>query len=159
MDSSARIAVVGLGYVGLPLSVALARHYQVVGFDINPDRVRELGDGLDRTGEIERKTLLRADLSLTAISEEMSGFDIFIVTVPTPIDSSNEPNLGPLEAACKIIAPCLSKGAIVYLCDIDIKSLNKIKKLPKETKIFCGHEYTHKNAEFCMKYDLSLIHI
>tara|TARA_B100001123_G_scaffold442768_1_gene587153 strand:+ start:10077 stop:11345 length:1269 start_codon:yes stop_codon:yes gene_type:complete len=115
MDSSARIAVVGLGYVGLPLSVALARHYEVIGFDINPDRVRELGDGVDRTGEIERKTLLRADLSLTAISEEMSGFDIFIVTVPTPIDSSNEPNLGPLEAACKTIAPCLTKGAIVVL--------------------------------------------
>ena len=101
---SPRIVVVGLGYVGLPLAVALARHFPVVGFDIDGERIAELGAGIDRTGEIESEVLKTSTLKPTWYQDECKAADIYIVTVPTPVDSNNRPDLGAVLAATAMIA-------------------------------------------------------
>lgn len=108
-----KIAIIGLGYVGLPLAVALARHFDVCGLDISSSRIKELQDGHDRTGEIDSKTLSASSLTLTDDCQALTGTDVFIVTVPTPVDANNEPDLGNVNAASRAIAPLLKKGAIV----------------------------------------------
>lgn len=108
-----RIAVIGLGYVGLPLAVALARHQPaqggpVIGFDIDPRRLAELAQGHDRTGEIAAADLAAAGLRLTRDVADLAGHSIYIVTVPTPVDESSQPDLGPLRAACASVGRSLA---------------------------------------------------
>jgi UDP-N-acetyl-D-galactosamine dehydrogenase len=99
-----RIVVVGLGYVGLPLAVALARHFPVTGFDIDEGRIAELRRGEDRTGEIDGEDLRASALALTSTEADCRGADVYIVTVPTPVDSDNRPDLGALLSATATIA-------------------------------------------------------
>ena len=108
-----RIAVIGLGYVGLPLAVALARRYGVTGFDVNADRVEELKSGIDRTGEVESAKLRAATLALTARAQDIAGCGVFIVTVPTPVDDQNLPDLSLVLAACESVGAHMAKGAVV----------------------------------------------
>ena len=115
MPSSPRISVIGLGYVGLPLAVALARHFTVVGFDIAADRVAELQAGVDRTGEIGAEELASTSLNCSADAASIRGSDVFIITVPTPVDEHNAPDLGPVIAACRAVGEHLAAGAIVVL--------------------------------------------
>ena len=103
-DSELKIAVIGLGYVGLPLAVALAQKFEVTGIDIDPRRIDELRGGVDRTGEIEPDALNRSPLGLATDPEAGRGADIYIVTVPTPVDAANRPDLGAVEAATRTIA-------------------------------------------------------
>jgi UDP-N-acetyl-D-glucosamine/UDP-N-acetyl-D-galactosamine dehydrogenase len=110
-----RIAVIGLGYVGLPLAVALARHFPVLGFDINQERVKELRAGVDRTNEVDPYVLKEVKLKVSAEVGDLKGNEIFIITVPTPVDESNRPDLGPVKSACRTVAKAMSKGAIVVL--------------------------------------------
>lgn len=93
MPADPRIVVVGLGYVGLPLAVALARHFETVGFDIDRQRVAELRNAQDRTGEVDPKDLKPSKLALTSDAGECAGADIYIVTVPTPSTRSTGPTL------------------------------------------------------------------
>jgi UDP-N-acetyl-D-galactosamine dehydrogenase len=111
--SHPRIAIIGLGYVGLPLAVAIARHFPTVGFDINPTRIAELAAGLDRTGEVEATTLRSSTLRLSGTAADLKGCDVYIVTVPTPVDADNKPDLVPLYRACETVGGVLGKGAIV----------------------------------------------
>jgi len=108
-----KIAVIGLGYVGLPLAVALSRAFDVRGYDANPSRVDELREGLDSTNEVGAKELADCQLTICDSPADLAGSDIFIVTVPTPVDSSNRPDLRPLTTACATIGPHLSVGNIV----------------------------------------------
>ena len=112
-SASLKIAVIGLGYVGLPLAVSLAKHFNVIGFDINAARVKELKSGHDRTREIDDKTLSSSKLSLTSEIEAIKGRDIHIVTVPTPVDGDNQPDLTAIKAACGTVGKVMSKGSIV----------------------------------------------
>ena len=115
--SDLRIVVVGLGYVGLPLAVALARSFTVTGLDIDARRVDELRAGVDRTHEVDGAVLARSSLALTSRSEECAGADIYIVTVPTPVDESNQPDLGPVIGATRSVAALLDRArrpVIVY---------------------------------------------
>lgn len=107
------IAIVGLGYVGLPLAVALAGHHRVIGFDVSAERIEELRRGHDRTGEISPERLTGADLTLTAESSDLSATDIFIVAVPTPVDNDNRPDLGALTAASETVGRVMRSGAVV----------------------------------------------
>jgi UDP-N-acetyl-D-galactosamine dehydrogenase len=111
-----RIGVIGLGYVGLPVAVALAQHFEkVVGFDVSKPRVDALRNGHDWTGEIEDDRLVVSKLLITADPRDLAGCSFFIITVPTPIDDRNEPDLAPIISACRIIGPHLSRGvAIVF---------------------------------------------
>jgi UDP-N-acetyl-D-galactosamine dehydrogenase len=108
-----RVAVVGLGYVGLPLAVALARAHEVVGFDVSADRVAALREGVDWTNEVPAEALRAASLALTNEAAELRGSEVFIVTVPTPIDLANRPDFDAMLKACALVGPALSQGAIV----------------------------------------------
>ena len=109
-----RIAVIGLGYVGLPVAVAFAREYkEVLGFDINQTRIDALKGGYDRTGEVEDEALKASTLQFTSNVQELVGSTFFVVAVPTPIDSFHKPDLSPVRAACRTVAKALTKGAVV----------------------------------------------
>jgi UDP-N-acetyl-D-galactosamine dehydrogenase len=108
-----KVAIVGLGYVGLPLAVALARKHDVVGFDISRQRIADLKQGRDSTNEVTADELGKAKLRITDEPSDLSGRDVFIVTVPTPIDQANRPDFTAVLKACDIVGPALSKGAIV----------------------------------------------
>lgn len=110
----ARIGVIGLGYVGLPLAVEFARKGQVVGFDINPDRIAALQAGVDETREVEADALAAAKgLSFTTSLEALAGCNFYIVTVPTPIDAHKQPDLTPLRRASETVGKLLKAGDIV----------------------------------------------
>lgn len=98
------IAVIGLGYVGLPLAVALADHFPTLGFDIDATRIAELRAGADRTGEVAGERLGKSSLALHANAEAMRGADVYIVTAPTPVDDANRPDLSPLIGATETVA-------------------------------------------------------
>jgi UDP-N-acetyl-D-galactosamine dehydrogenase len=109
-----RVSVVGLGYVGLPVAITFGRAGQpVVAFDIDRRRIRELIDGRDRTGEVTSADLFAHGLHFTADPQELRGADFHIVTVPTPIDASNTPDLQPLRRASTMLGQVLKKGDIV----------------------------------------------
>ena len=108
------LAVIGLGYVGLPLALAFANVRPVIGFDISCSRIEELSRGTDKTGECTRDELLAAqNLKLTASNEDLSEANVFIVTVPTPIDEVNRPNLSSLIKASRTVASHLKTGDLV----------------------------------------------
>jgi UDP-N-acetyl-D-galactosamine dehydrogenase len=102
-----RVVVIGLGYVGLPLAVALAKHHETIGLDIDQRRINELLAGLDRTGEIEPARLEQSELTVLADPALCPASDFYIVTVPTPIDAANRPDLGMIEAASRGVAAML----------------------------------------------------
>jgi len=124
MKTDTRIAVIGQGYVGLPLAIEFAHHFPVIGFDINAERVKELNGAKDKTREADTEKLSRV-LQLAADtgfkkgyrascdSEDLKAVQIFIVTVPTPIDKYNAPDLKPLLGASELLGKVISKGAIV----------------------------------------------
>jgi UDP-N-acetyl-D-galactosamine dehydrogenase len=130
MSDRERIAVVGIGYVGLPLAVALARHFdEVLGFDLNPTRIADLRAGKDRTGEVDPKALRGSTLKLSDDPAALDGYTFFVITVPTPVDGARRPDLGPLRDACRTIAPRLRPGAVVVL---------ESTVYPGVTEEFCG---------------------
>ncbi|MEW5727603.1 MAG: nucleotide sugar dehydrogenase [Pseudomonadota bacterium] len=134
------IAIVGLGYVGLPLAVAIARHFPAVGFDINEGRIAELHQGIDRTGEVEPARLRASTLSLTAQSEDMRGADVFIVTVPTPVTDDNQPDLRPVISACRTVGKVMAKGAVVVF---------ESTVYPGVTEDICGKELEQASGLVC----------
>jgi UDP-N-acetyl-D-galactosamine dehydrogenase len=112
-ESGGKIIVIGLGYVGLPLAVALARAHpgaEVVGFDIDSSRIAELRNGIDRTLEVEQAELAASRMTFTDSDEDCIAADIIIVTVPTPIDERNKPDLGSLLAASRRLASWIDAG-------------------------------------------------
>lgn len=108
-----KIAVVGLGYVGLPLAVHLSRHFDVVGYDLKVDRVEQLKKGHDATLEVEDKDLASAKIAFTGNAEDLSRCRLIIVAVPTPIDEYNIPDLSPLRGAAVTAGRQLQSGACV----------------------------------------------
>src|SRR5687767_4136036 len=128
-----KIAVIGLGYVGLPVAIALARHFPVTGFDIDRGRVSELKAGHDRTNEVSERNLQSSELVLSSDAEECRGANIYIVTVPTPVDPQNRPDLSALVAATRMIARLIDPGrrpTIVYESTV----------YPGVTENICGAE-------------------
>src|SRR3954452_9247083 len=117
MALQARIIVIGLGYVGLPLAVALARKFDTIGFDIDEERIAELRDGQDRTNEVAEDELRASSLKVTSEAEDCRGGDVYIVTVPTPVDHRNRPDLGAVLSATQMIAGLIDaskRPTIIY---------------------------------------------
>ncbi len=113
-STNERIAVVGLGYVGLPVALAFARKFPgTLGFDINTKRVTELARGHDRTGETSSDELAAAKLRVTSKVEDLEGCTFFVVAVPTPVDGTKRPDLTPLVRASETVGKVLQKGAVV----------------------------------------------
>ena len=118
-----KIAVIGLGYVGLPLAVEFGKKYRVIGYDINEDRINELRQCRDHTLEADLDSLRQATelyknsqqkgLSFSCNEDDIKACDIYIVTVPTPIDDFNTPNLRPLIKASETVGRVIAKGGIV----------------------------------------------
>ncbi len=120
MKKHPNIAIIGLGYVGLPLAVAFAEKYHVIGFDINRQRVDQLNKGEDHTREVAKDDLARvlkgssnSGLHITADAAELEEATVFIVTVPTPINKYNQPVLTPLIKASETVGACLKEGDVV----------------------------------------------
>ena len=108
-----KIAMIGLGYVGLPVAVAFGKLFHVVGFDIKVQRIAELKAGHDSTREVSAQDLATADILFTDDVADLQGIDFFIVAVPTPVSAGNKPDLGPLLAASRSVATALKPGAVV----------------------------------------------
>ena len=112
--SKKKIAVIGLGYVGLPLAVEFAKKREVVGFDINKDRISDLGNGIDITGELNKQELQKSlSITYTTTLDDLKKCNIFIITVPTPIDKHKRPDLTPLEKSSTSIGKIIKKNDIV----------------------------------------------
>src|SRR5258707_3028462 len=123
-------AVIGLGYVGLPVALALAKKFEpVIGFDISQRRIAALRDARDATGEVTEATLRETTLRLTDDADALNEASFFIVTVPTPINAERRPDLSPLEAACSLIGPRLRPGSVVVF---------ESTVYPGLTREFCG---------------------
>lgn len=108
-----KIAVVGLGYVGLPVAVSFGKQHEVIGFDINNNRIKELKEGYDRTNEVEDKDLKETNIIFTSDKEDLKKADFVIVAVPTPINKNKQPDLTPLLKASQTVGTVLAKGAII----------------------------------------------
>lgn len=144
-----KLAVIGLGYVGLPLAVEFGKHYEVFGFDINRERIEELRAGHDRTLEVEREELKAAEnLRFSYELEEIKEAQIFIITVPTPIDSYRRPDLRPLLKASESVGKVLKKGDIVIYestvypgCTEEecVPVLERVSGLKFNVDFFCGY--------------------
>src|SRR5438270_6325408 len=133
MELGARIVVIGLGYVGLPLAVALARKFEVIGFDIDEARIDELREGQDRTREVDEEELRSSSLKLSAKSQDCAGADVYIVTVPTPVDQANRPDLGAVLSATRMVAKQIDperRPTVVYESTV----------YPGVTEEICGPE-------------------
>ncbi len=112
-ENNGKIAVIGLGYVGLPLAVLLDKKYNVIGFDINSQRIKELREGYDRTREVQQKELKNCQIEFTDNPEKISQAKVIIVTVPTPIDEHRIPDLRPIKSASKTVGRYMQKGSVV----------------------------------------------
>ena len=108
-----KLAVIGLGYVGLPLSINLAKYFPVVGFDTNRTRVGELTRGLDTTQEVSSAALQATSMTFSSTEVDLKGSDVFIITVPTPVDQHNKPDLTAVLDASSLVGRAIQKGSIV----------------------------------------------
>jgi len=139
------IAVIGLGYVGLPLAVALSKKVDVVGFDINARRVNELVRGIDSTNEVSPSDLQSSALNVTADLGQLADRTIYIVTVPTPIDDANRPDFTAMLKACEVVGPVLSPGAIVVFESTVYPGVTEEicgPALERASGLMCGKDFT-----------------
>lgn len=145
-----KISLIGLGYVGLPLAVAFGKKFEIIGFDINTLRIQELKNGHDRSLEIEDDLLdsVKNNITYTSDIQDTKDCDIYIVTVPTPVDKINRPDLSPLIEASRAIGSVLSKDNIVIFEstvypgvteDICVPELEKYSGMKFNKDFYCGY--------------------
>ncbi|MFT4847103.1 MAG: UDP-N-acetyl-D-galactosamine dehydrogenase [Cryomorphaceae bacterium] len=113
LNKEKKMAIIGLGYVGLPIALEFAKKVSVIGFDINPDRVELMKKGIDPSNELESSDFEGCDIKFTANADDLKEASFFIVAVPTPIDIGNKPDLTPVLAASKTVGNAISKGDYV----------------------------------------------
>ena len=143
------IAIIGLGYVGLPLAVEFSKKFNVTGFDINKIRVNELKKGIDRTNEVEKYQLKNTNkLVLSSSIKDIIKSNVYIVTVPTPVNKNNHPDFNPLKQASEMIGSLLKNGDIVIYEstvypgateEICVPILEKVSSLKYNSDFFCGY--------------------
>ncbi len=140
-----KIAVIGLGYVGLPLTISLARKFDVLGFDINEHRVAMLNKGIDSTLEVESSELASTTATFTADPKKLQEAQVIIVAVPTPVDKHCTPDLGPVLGASKIVGQNMSKGCIVCYESTVYPGVTEDECVPvleKESQLIYGQDFT-----------------
>ena len=144
ISRKARIAVIGLGYVGLPLAAAFGKQAEVLGFDIHEAKVAQLKSGYDATGELTGEDLAATKIHYTTDPEEIKSADFIIVTVPTPIDRNNNPDLTPVEKASRTIGKNLKPGAIIVYESTVYPGVTEdicIPILEAESGLTCGKDF------------------
>ena len=146
-----KICIIGLGYVGLPLAHAFSSKYQVVGFDINTKRIEELNNGFDRTEELNEtqvKEAISNGMKFSLDINDIKDCNVFIVTVPTPIDKNNRPDLTPLIKSSQTVGKVLKKDDIVIYEstvypgvteEVCVPELEKTSGMKFNIDIFCGY--------------------
>ena len=149
MNNKHKIAVIGLGYVGLPLAVEFGKIYKTLGFDIDKKRIKELKSGFDKTNEVSKENLKSSiNLNFSLNSKDVKNSNIFIITVPTPINENKNPNITILLEASKLVAENLKKGDIVIYestvypgCTEEdcVPILEKHSNLKYNIDFFCGY--------------------
>ena len=148
MNSNPKIAVIGLGYVGLPLAVEFSKIHKTIGFDKNNERIKELRNGIDKTLELTDEQLGEANLEYTVDSNKIAQCNIFIITVPTPVDKNNQPNMYPLESSSNTVGRLLKKDDIVIYEstvypgateEFCVPILEKQSGLKYNKDFFCGY--------------------
>ncbi|TWO72094.1 nucleotide sugar dehydrogenase [Caenimonas sedimenti] len=149
MFPNAKIAIIGLGYVGLPLAVEFGKQRAVLGFDIDGARIAQLRDGIDRTQEVTTEELRQASsLSFSSAPGDLRDCGVFIVTVPTPIDEAKRPDLTPLVSASRMVGAALAPGAVVIYestvfpgCteEVCVPVLEEASGLVFNRDFFCGY--------------------
>ena len=147
--SQNKIAIIGLGYVGLPLAVEFGKKYSTTGFDINKKRIGELKLGIDLTKETTKDEIENSSrLNFTNDSKDISECNFFIITVPTPIDNAKRPDLQPLKEATKLVSKLLKPGDhVIYEStvfpgcteEICVPILEKTSSLTFNKDFFCGY--------------------
>ncbi len=145
MSVDRKIAVIGLGYVGLPVAVAFGKKHRVVGFDVNQARIAELKAGEDRTLEVESDDLKQADILFTADENELDNADFYIVAVPTPIDEARQPDLRAMMGASASVGRHLSKGDIVVFESTVYPGATEedcVPVLEAQSGLKCGEDFT-----------------
>jgi len=138
------IGIVGLGYVGLPLAAAFGRIAKVIGFDIHEAKVKELIDGFDATGELTAEDLKTTTIDYTTDPSNLKRADFIVVTVPTPIDENNNPDLSPMEKASITIGQNLKQGSIVVYESTVYPGVTEdicIPILERESGLKCGVDF------------------
>lgn len=160
------IAIIGLGYVGLPLAVEFSKKYEVIGFDHDEARIQELKNKYDRTNELSKDDLsILRNFDITTNHDKIKNSNIYIITVPTPVDKTNKPNLGPLTKASRIIGGFLKKNDIIIYestvfpgCteQICVPILEKKSQLKYNSEFFCGYSPERINPGD-QKYNLTSI--
>ena len=148
MVSKNQICILGLGYVGLPLSIEFAKKYKTISFDVNSQRIKDLKRGFDKNKEISKDQLLDSKIKFTNDVSEISGSNYYIVAVPTPINSKKKPKLNNLKNACTTISKVLKKNDIVVFEstvypglteEYCVPLLEKNNKLKLNKDFFCGY--------------------
>jgi UDP-N-acetyl-D-galactosamine dehydrogenase len=145
VNKKSAVAVVGLGYVGLPLVVALARHFDVIGFDINAARVAALQQGHDATNEVSDADLQTCTALLTCDASALSKASVIIVAVPTPVDSHCKPDLSPVIGASRTVGRVMSKGCVVCYESTVYPGVTEDECIPileKESGLRFPHDFT-----------------
>lgn len=140
-----KIAVVGLGYVGLPVAVAFGRQAETIGFDINPVRIAELKQGIDRTGEVAHHDLTNTQVVYTDQIETLARADFFIVAVPTPIDDAHQPDLTPVEKSSITVGKALKIGDVVVYESTVYPGVTEdicVPILEQTSGLVCGRDFT-----------------
>jgi UDP-N-acetyl-D-galactosamine dehydrogenase len=150
-----RICVLGLGYVGLPLAVAFGHHYETLGYDLSGERIAELIKGYDRTLEVDSDELADAKkIRFSSVETDLADCNVFVVTVPTPIDNARRPDLGAISAASRAIGRYLTKGSVVIYestvypgCteEVCVPILEKASGLKFNTDFSCGYSPERAN--------------
>jgi UDP-N-acetyl-D-glucosamine/UDP-N-acetyl-D-galactosamine dehydrogenase len=112
-NESISIAVIGLGYVGLPLAIEFSKKYKTIGFDKNKERINELNNEFDKTLEISKEQLNNAEINYSSQIKEIKDSNVYIITVPTPVDKHNNPDMEPIASASKIVGKLLNIGDII----------------------------------------------
>ncbi len=143
-----KIGVIGLGYVGLPLAIEFSKKYEVIGFDVNSKRIKQLISGKDNTNEVENDELKKSSMNFSYNESDLSHCNVFIVTVPTPINDDKEPNLSPIVEATKTVSKYVKNGSfIIYEStvypgtteEVCVPLLEEISKLKLNDDFFVGY--------------------
>lgn len=138
-----KLALVGLGYVGMPIAVEFAKHIQVIGFDINEKRIEEYRNGIDSTNEVG-ETIKHSTVEFTADAKKLSEAKFIVVAVPTPVKSDNTPDLGPVKSASRIVGQNLVPGTIVVFESTVYPGVTEdicVPIIEKESGLKCGDDW------------------
>ena len=148
-EKNVKIAVIGLGYVGLPLAIEFSKHFPVIGYDLNSNRIEELKRGFDKTRELSKDQLIKSDnLVFVSDHKEILKSNVYIVTVPTPVNKNNIPDLKPLKEASALVGSNLKKNDLVIYestvfpgatKNICVPILETLSSLKYNKDFFCGY--------------------